>query len=410
MRAPASRASPRAMVSSTRPAPAAIVSAACASALSPSAIAAAMPPCAHAVEAPWPSGAAEITVTGRGASFKAQNNPARPPPTMTISPALRMTIMILVWHVRLHSSCLGSAVDGGQFFRLIIRCTDRRRFLGDRGIDGDLLAQAEQAVQNLGQRDPLHVRAQIARSHHLDIGQFGLNIVGHRAFGDHHHAFGMVVADPVDHVRGRAGEIGFCQHVGRAFRMRDDLHRRIGFAIGAQLIAGETLMHFAGALPGNDLHAGFRRDVSRQILVRQKNHGRRVQALDHLQRVRRGAADVDFRLHLGRCVDIGDDGHAGKTFAQQPHVGAGYARGERTAGARIRNQHGPLGVQDLRGLRHEVHAALHDDVGLHLGGFDRELQRVAADIGDAMEDLRRLVIMRQDDRVALCFSSLIALM
>jgi hypothetical protein len=47
-----------------------------------------------------------------------------------------------------------------------------------------------------------------------------------------------------------------------------------------------------------------------------------------------------------------------------------------------------------------VHAALHDDVGLHLGGFDRELQRVANDVGDAVEDLRRLVIMRQDDRVA----------
>jgi len=30
-------------------------------------------------------GAAEITVTGRGASFSAQNNPARPPPTMTTS-------------------------------------------------------------------------------------------------------------------------------------------------------------------------------------------------------------------------------------------------------------------------------------------------------------------------------------
>ncbi len=59
-------------------------------ALSPSATAAAMPPCAHAVEAPWPSGAAEITVTGRGASFSAQNSPARPPPTMTTSSVLRV--------------------------------------------------------------------------------------------------------------------------------------------------------------------------------------------------------------------------------------------------------------------------------------------------------------------------------
>ena len=79
MRAGASRASQR-DVSSTRPAPAAIVSAACASGLSPRRHAAAMPPCAQAVEAPSPSGAAAITVTGRGASFSAQNRPARPPP------------------------------------------------------------------------------------------------------------------------------------------------------------------------------------------------------------------------------------------------------------------------------------------------------------------------------------------
>ena len=90
MRAEASRAIPSAIASSTRPAPAATVSAACASALSPSATAAAMPPCAHAVEAPWPKGAAEITVTGRGASFSAQNSPARPPPTMTILSVLRV--------------------------------------------------------------------------------------------------------------------------------------------------------------------------------------------------------------------------------------------------------------------------------------------------------------------------------
>jgi hypothetical protein len=52
--------------------------------------AAAMPPCAQALEAPSPSGAAEIRVTGRGASFSAQNRPARPPPTMTTSSVLRV--------------------------------------------------------------------------------------------------------------------------------------------------------------------------------------------------------------------------------------------------------------------------------------------------------------------------------
>ena len=48
-----------------------------------------------------------------------------------------------------------------------------------------------------------------------------------------------------------------------------------------------------------------------------------------------------------------------------------------------------------------MHAALDDDVGIDLGRLARELERVADEIGDAIVDFRRLVIVRQDDRVAL---------
>ncbi len=182
--------------------------------------------------------------------------------------------------------------------------------------------------------------------------------------------------------------------------MRDDLHRRIGFASGAQFGAGEALMHLAGAFPGDDFYIRLRGHVFREILIRQKDHGRRVEALYHLQRVGRGAADVHLRLHVGRCIDIGHDRHAGETLAQQPHVGAGDARSQRAAGALVRDQDRLVRIEDLRGLRHEVHAALNDDVGLYFRGLDRELQRVAADVGDAMENLRRLVVVRQDHRAA----------
>src|SRR5258705_4285657 len=248
MRAPASRASPSVIFPSTSPAPTATVSAEWASSLSPSAPAAAMPPCAHAVEAPWPSGAAEITMTGRGASFNAQNSPARPPPMMTTS----------VLRVRSSNMSTPSAhrpresgYDGAISILQVDHPLDRMPcLLGNRRVDNDFLAQINQAVQNLGQRDPLHVRTQIARPYHFDIRHLDLDIIGHGAFADHHDALGMVVAYPVDHVRGRAGEVGFGQHIGRTFRMGDDLHRRIGLAIGAQFVAGKALMHLAGALPG----------------------------------------------------------------------------------------------------------------------------------------------------------------
>ncbi len=84
-RARASRATESAIASSTTPAPAATVSAACNSGLSPSLTAAATPPCAQTEDEPSPIGAAASTVTGNGASFRAQNRPASPPPTIRMS-------------------------------------------------------------------------------------------------------------------------------------------------------------------------------------------------------------------------------------------------------------------------------------------------------------------------------------
>ena len=48
-----------------------------------------------------------------------------------------------------------------------------------------------------------------------------------------------------------------------------------------------------------------------------------------------------------------------------------------------------------------MHAALHDDVGVDLARLARELERIADEIGDAIVDFRRLVVVRQDDGVAL---------
>ena len=47
-----------------------------------------------------------------------------------------------------------------------------------------------------------------------------------------------------------------------------------------------------------------------------------------------------------------------------------------------------------------MHAALDDDVGVGLGRLAGELKRVADHVGDAMEDLRRHVVVRQHDGVA----------
>ncbi|MNV68180.1 hypothetical protein D3C71_1610120 [compost metagenome] len=48
-----------------------------------------------------------------------------------------------------------------------------------------------------------------------------------------------------------------------------------------------------------------------------------------------------------------------------------------------------------------MNAALDDDFGIDLAGVPGKLQRIADDIGDAVENIRGLVIVRENDGVAL---------
>src|SRR5262249_55338916 len=252
MRAGASRVISSAIFGLTIPAPAFSVSSTCAAGESSSSIAAAMPPRASTEEAPSPSGEAVTTVTGRGASFSAQNRPASPPPTMTTSSTPP-------------HDCGGSSSRsrGASDIALLPR-RDGSALQMDHPLDGaagarggcridfHLLAKIHEAVENLRQRDALHLVAGIGGTHEFDAWRFRLPVIGHRALGDHHHLLRPLVLDEVDHRRGRAGEVGLRDHVGRALGMGKDLHARIAFAIAPQLLGSETLVHFAVALPGDD--------------------------------------------------------------------------------------------------------------------------------------------------------------
>jgi hypothetical protein len=78
-------------------------------------------------------------------------------------------------------------------------------------------------------------------------------------------------------------------------------------------------------------------------------------------------------------------------------------RCERASGAGIRNENRFLRREYLCGLGHEVNTRLHDSVGLGFRSLARQLKRVAHEIGDAMKDFRRHVVMREDHRVLAAF-------
>ena len=207
-----------------------------------------------------------------------------------------------------------------------------------------------------------------------------------------------------DHRRGRAHEIGLGQHLGRALGVGQDLDpvplRR---TIGPQLLAREALVHLAMPLPEDDLDVGLRGHVLAQELVGQEDHPVDAQRLDHRHRVGRGAADVRLGLHRRRGVDVGHHRHARVALPQQADVRGRDRRRQRAARQWIGDQHRLLRRQDLRRLGHEVDAGQHDHLGVRLRPLLRQGQRVAHEVGDAVKDLRRLVVVGEDDGVPLPF-------
>ena len=164
---------------------------------------------------------------------------------------------------------------------------------------------------------------------------------------------------------------------------------------------GEPLVHLAGAGVDDHLDAGLPRDVGGEEPVGDHDHLRHAEALDHLHGVAGGAADVGFGLHRCGGVHVGDHRHAGVGCAQGADVLRRDRLGQRAARAQVGDQHGLGRVQQLRGLRHEVHAGQHDDVGLDVDGLTGQGEGVADDVGDAVEDLRGHVVVGEDHGVAL---------
>ncbi len=159
-------------------------------------------------------------------------------------------------------------------------------------------------------------------------------------------------------------------------------------------------MDFAAAVPGDDPDTGFTGDVARQKFIGDHDDFGDAEGFDDPAGVARGAADVGFGFDLGGGVHIGDDRAAGIFLAQQADIGAGDGCGERAAGARVGDQDLAVGIEQLGGLGHEMHAGHDDDIGLAFGGFAGQQQTVAHDVGDAEIDFGGLVIMREHDGVA----------
>ena len=66
----------------------------------------------------------------------------------------------------------------------------------------------------------------------------------------------------------------------------------------------------------------------------------------------------------------------------------------------MRQEHLLAGAEDFGRLGHEMHAAKDDALGIRLGGFHGQPERITGEVGQVL-DRRNLVIVREDDRIFL---------
>ena len=90
-------------------------------------------------------------------------------------------------------------------------------------------------------------------------------------------------------------------------------------------------------------------------------------------------------------------------MSQQANVCGSNRCGQRTSCFQIRQENRFFRREQLCGFSHKVDAAKHNHVRIGLRSLACECQGIAGDVGDAMKDFRRLVIVGEDDGVAFCF-------
>ena len=111
----------------------------------------------------------------------------------------------------------------------------------------------------------------------------------------------------------------------------------------------------------------------------------------------------ELGLHRRGGIDVSHDRHARMTLPQKLNIRRRDRRGERAPGFEVRDQHGLFRVQQLGGLGHEVDAGEHDHIRIGACRLAGQCQAVTDDIGDGMENVGGLVVVREDDRIALLF-------
>ena len=183
-------------------------------------------------------------------------------------------------------------------------------------------------------------------------------------------------------------------------------HERVGVGLRRvdDLLDGDDVMARAVAVVEDDVllrHLlGYE---AAQVLVGDEQDVLLRQLGHDLDGVGAGDAHVAPALDLDRGVDVADHGKVVTVLGARrvdrltlDHVRHGAVR------ARLGQQHGLGGVEQLGTLAHKLHAAQHDSLLRQALGEFCQVETVADVIGNGL-DLGRHIVVRQDYRVTLGF-------
>ena len=121
-------------------------------------------------------------------------------------------------------------------------------------------------------------------------------------------------------------------------------------------------------------------------------------ALAEVQHASDSALTSAGAIYVGHHLEVGI--HAQQLVLALGQSLRGHAIGQRASRLQIRQQYQAVGVEYFGGFGHEVDPAKDDDLGVaHLFGLARQFQGITDKIGD-FENLRPLIIVGQDHRLA----------
>ena len=199
---------------------------------------------------------------------------------------------------------------------------------------------------------------------------------------------------------GRADIVGVVDDGRRAFGVGGDGRLRVLLFQLEQFGFRKSLVDDAHTGPQQHLAVELARQVAAEVPVGPEDDllfGRDLGK----DRLGAGGGDdhVGQRLHLGRTIDVGQRDVIGVGFAEGAELFGRAAVFKAAPRVHVGQDHDLVGREDLGGIGHELDAAKGDHVGVGRRRLAAEFEAVAHEVGNVL-DVRRLVIMRKDHRVA----------